>query len=70
MMFSISHLMLAQKYKGIAFSVPYLLEKKRPPQEPLCTVMVYSILMTLNILFPILEAVFLIPFNEQALVQF
>lgn len=67
-MFCVSHLMLAHKYRGIAFTIPYLLERKRPPLEPMCSILVYSILITLNILFPLLECMFLVPFNKQALV--
>jgi hypothetical protein len=68
-MFSVSHLLLAQKYKNIAQTMPYLLQRKRPPPEPLKQLMIYSLLVTMNILFPVMECVFLIPYNKQVLVD-
>lgn len=67
-MFNISHFVLAQKYRGIAKKVPLLLEKRRP-QKPLKEVMIESLLMTMNILVPLVEAILLVPFNTQALIN-
>lgn len=61
--FSIAHFLLAMKYQSITRKIPSKLDGKPQPPITKGDVFMYWFLLTMNIVFPILETVSIIPYN-------
>ena len=62
--FCVIHHILAAQYKKISHDIPARINKKPVTAEyQRCEMILFWVLLALNILFPLLEAVVLIPFN-------
>ena len=54
----VSHLFLAFKYRRVAKEMPYAIEEVQVPEaEKRCDKVLFKVLLTLNIIFPVLETV-------------
>jgi len=63
-MFGTAHWLLAYKYKTIANKIPLILKKQVPPPPSSSELVISSFMISLNILTPLLEMAFLVPFNN------
>ena len=65
----VSHLLLAFRYRRVAKEMPYAIEEVQVPEaEKRCDKVFFKVLLTLNIIFPVLETVILL-IADKKLVQ-
>ena len=68
--FNLVHVMMAQKYQAISTKIPYFIKRlPLPKRNESWEVFKESLLVTMNVLFPLGECAFSIPFNYVVCVQ-